>query len=107
MATKQAHPAPIETATIDGQFAERLLNHLGDETATFAAMLDAVRGVHTALQKLDDDLLGESLEAERRELVSILSLQQRRQELQQQLAPQLNLAPQEVTLRRLIRATSG
>ncbi len=96
-----------EVPTVADPFASRLLSHLGDETASFAAMLEAVRGINMALRKLDDEMLAHWLEAERRELVSILDVQQRRQELQEQLGPQLNLGPRDVTLRRLIQATSG
>ena len=107
MSTENARSQAPNDAMIAGPAVERLLSHLGEETASFAAMLDAVRGVHTALRQLDDELLGQCLEAEHRELTSVLALQERRQALQEQLAPQLQLAPREVTLRRLMQSTSG
>ena len=107
MSTDATNSMSVQEPMIVGPVAERLLTHLGDETATLAAMLAAVRGVHDALRQLDDEALGQSLEAESRELSSSLALQQRRHDLQDQLASMLDLVPEEVTLRRLIAATSG
>ena len=92
---------------IEGPIAERVLDHLNQENNTLAAMLDAIRGVHVALRDLDDEALQKSLEAESRELTTNVAIQERRRELQFELAPLLNLPPQDVTIRRLTAATSG
>lgn len=98
--------API-LARIDGTVAERVLEHLNGESAALAAMLDAVRGVHVAIRDLDDEALRTSLEAEARELSTTVSIQERRRELQRELAPVFRIDPQEVTMRHLLAATSG
>jgi hypothetical protein len=107
MSTKLARQSPAQSVNIAGPVAEQLLSHLGDEKESLAAMLTAVRDVHVALRDLNDEALRKSLEAEARELSSSLTIQQRRRELQLNLAPILQIPPQEVTLRRLISATSG
>ncbi len=94
-------------ATIDGPAAEQLLSYLGDEATSLAAMLNAVREVHQALMVLDDNALKASLVVEARELSSNVEIQSRRRQFQNELATVLQVAPGEVTLRRLAMATSG
>lgn len=106
--TKLSMTASVKSQVeIAGPVAEQLLVHLGDESETLAAMLSAVREVHHALMNLDDESLQKSLEVEARELSASIAIQQRRLQLQTELAAVLHVAPQEVTLRRLITLTSG
>ncbi len=107
MSKESMTPSSAQEMKIVGPVAEQLLSHLGDESATLAAMLTAVREVHHALIHLDDGALQKSLEAEARELSSSLEIQKRRLQLQADLANVLNMPPQEVTLRRLVTMTSG
>ena len=95
------------SGTIDDQVADRLLQHLTEESDALAAMLTAVRDVHRALMELDDDALYRSLDAEARELSSSVEIQERRHALQDELAALLRIQRQEVTLRRLIQLTAG
>jgi flagellar biosynthesis/type III secretory pathway chaperone len=97
----------IVSEKLSGQVAERLLQHLDAETSTFTAMLAAVRGVHEAMVKLDNELLKESLAAEIRELDSVLTLQQKRSDLRDELARVLENGPDDITLRRLVSFTTG
>ena len=107
MAERNQALVSANRTTIEGPIAERVLDHLNHENDTLSAMLDAIRGVHVALRDLDDEALQISLEAESRELTTNVAIQERRRELQFELAPLLNVSPQDVTLRRLSAATSG
>jgi hypothetical protein len=107
MSNASMNLVPTQEVTIVGPVVEHLLSHLDDESAALAAMLNAVRDVHNALKCLDDETLRKSLESEAHQLSSSISLQQRRSQLQGELASVLNVAPQDVTLRRLIAMTSG
>lgn len=101
---KMSSSAQVE---IDSPLADLLLDHLSAEKSSLTAMLTAVRDVHYALLVLDDEALKRSLEAESRELNSNTSLQARRRQVQSELAARLQLDPQEITLRRLAKITSG
>ena len=107
MAIQGMNQAPTQEIAIVGPVAEQLLSHLGDEKETLAAMLQAVRDVHHALINLDDAALQESLQAEARELSSSIAIQSRRLRLQNEFANILHIAPQEVTLNRLVSMTTG
>jgi|GEM_PF-3570178 hypothetical protein len=107
MANDGMNLAPVQEVAIDGPVAQQILVHLVEEKTTLEAMLKAVRDVHHALIHLDDHSLKQSLEIEARELNSSLAIQQRRLQLQGELASVLHLAPQEITLNRLVTMMSG
>lgn len=97
----------IPMGTMESFVTQQLLKHLESESATLAAMLNAVRDVHHSLKNLDDAALQRALEAEARELASSISMQQRRQSFQAELASLLRKDPQDVTVRSLIPLTTG
>ena len=97
----------MQNTQIAGPVVEQIISHLKDEKASLEAMLTAVRDVNHALIHLNDDSLRMSLEAEARELCSNAAIQQRRHQLQDELAALLQIDPRDVTLRRLAGATTG
>ncbi len=94
-------------ARIAGPVADHLLAHLHDEEASLVAMLQAVRNVHGALRHLNDDKLRQSLDEEARVLQTADGLQQRRCQLRSELSAVLGVPAEEITLRRIISATTG
>jgi len=107
MSKANMNQASVQDPKIVGPVAEQLLSHLEDEKASLGAMLNAVRDVHFALRDLDDEALRKSLVDEARELSASTKMQQRRRQLQNKLATILDVAPQDVTLKRLLAVTSG
>lgn len=97
----------ISNVQIAGPVVEQIIAHLQDEKASLEAMLTAVRDVHDALIHLNDDSLRKSLEAEARELMANAAIQQRRHQMQGELATLLKVDARDVTLRHLASATTG
>ena len=92
---------------IEGEMAEQLIAHLKAEQSTLAAMLNAVRQVHEALRKFDEEALEKSLEDEARQLACSIDLQKRRCQLQDSIADEFQLPSKDVTVRRLTSMTHG
>lgn len=107
MSQPNALTLAMQNTQIAGPVVEQIISHLKDEKASLEAMLTAVRDVNHALIHLNDDSLRTSLEAEARELCSNAAIQQRRHQLQDELAALLQIDPRDVTLRRLVGATPG
>lgn len=107
MSQPSAMTHAMSNTPIAGPIVEQIIAHLKDEKASLEAMLTAVRDVHDALIHLNDDSLRKSLEAEARELISNAAIQQRRHQMQAELASFLQIDPRDVTLRRLVGATTG
>jgi flagellar FlgN protein len=92
---------------ISGPVADHLLAHLQDEEASLAAMLRAVRDVHSALRQLDDDALRQALDDEISVLKTAESLQQRRRQMRSELSDVLGVSAEEATLGLIVSATAG
>lgn len=99
--------ATTEHPHIDGPVAEMLLLHLSDEESSLAALLQAVKNVHDALRRVEDDQLRGALEEESRAIASADKLQQRRSLLRVELAKAMGVAREEATLGRVVAVTSG
>jgi hypothetical protein len=92
---------------IAGDAERQLLIHLDNEKTSLEEMLQAVRGVHTALKNLNDVELRKWLDHEAVILQAAEGVKQRRQELRNLLARELRIRPDEVTLTRIIDSTEG
>lgn len=101
IASKTSH------AKISGDVAGQLLMHLNDEEATLKAMVQAVRGVHSALKELKENDLRQWLEFEEIVLQAAEGMKQRRNELRHLLSHVLNIAPEDVTLSGIMASTEG
>ncbi|MEK6257862.1 MAG: flagellar protein FlgN [Planctomycetota bacterium] len=107
MTTENSTTPNGDAGRIAGPVADHLLAHLHDEEASLVAMLQAVRDVHGALRHLNDDKLRQALEDEARVLKTAEGLQQRRSLLRSELSAVLGVSAEEVTLRRIVAATTG
>ncbi len=94
-------------STITGGLAERVQSHLGDEERTLQSVLEAVRDLHQSLRQLDGEALALALRNETAALQAAEHLQRQRQQIRNEAASELGLAPNEFSLGLLARKTSG
>jgi len=107
MTTENSNSPNSHEARIAGPVADHLLAHLHDEEASLSAMLQAVRDVHGALRHLNDDKLRQAIEEEARVLRAAEGLQPRRCQLRSDLSDVLGVPAEEITLCRILSATTG
>lgn len=107
MGTQQTASEFADNVPLGGQMTERVLQHLHDEVAALTAMLECVQNVRQALISHDGEALTKSLAQEGQYLQRAEEVRERRQHLRDEIAVELGILPEHVTLHKLCECTTG
>ena len=107
MGMPQTISKTVDAVPLSGQMTERVLQHLREEEAALVGMLESVQAVRQSLISRDDEALTKSLAQEGQHLQRAEEIRERRQHLRGEIAAELGISAEHVTLHKLCECTLG